>query len=100
MKESDQDAGYYWLSYDMAQDKRLTLKDVILYGVMLGQCTKELVCSVSSSDISALTNGRVTKRTFFHCLNRLEKCGYIERIRTAGRANTYKLTIAPDEFFS
>jgi len=91
MEKSNQNASWWRLSLEAMHDKRLTDKDVFTYTALLDQCTDELVCSVSSSEILALTGGRVSVCTFFRCIERLEQHGYLTRTKTTGEKNTYKL---------
>ena len=91
MEKLNQNTSWWRLSLEAMHDKRLTDKDVFTYTALLDQCTDKLECTVSSSEISALTGERVTVRTFFDCIKRLEKHGYLTRTKTTGEKNTYKL---------
>lgn len=88
MKEKD--VSWYRTSYAMARDTRITANDVMLYSVLLDQCTECFECTVSYKEIAELLGERFSFATFFRCLNRLERCGYIQRTRT-GKANNYTL---------
>jgi hypothetical protein len=81
----------YWcrMPYQLMQDDRLTAADALVYATLLDYCTDSFMCSVGKTDLSAATG--LTTRTLFHCLDRLEACGYLERVKTAGVKNTYKL---------
>ena len=90
MKESNQNMGWCRLSFELMKDSNLTDKDILLYSIMLDCCDAELTCTISQKEITELSCGRIMRKTFYDCLNRLEKCGYLERDRT-GRKNVYKL---------
>lgn len=90
MKESIQNLGWCRLSFELMKDSNLTDKDILLYSIMLDCCDAELTCIISQKEITELSCGRIMRKTFYDCLNRLEKYGYLERDRT-GRKNAYRL---------
>lgn len=90
MKESNQNAGWCRLPFELMQDTNLTDKDILLYSIMLDLCADNLTCTVTQKEIAELSCGRILRKTFYDCLKRLERYGYIEHERT-GRESSYKL---------
>lgn len=92
MKKSIQAVGWYRTPYELLQDSNLTDKDIMLYGIMLDCCDTALFCSISQQDVTRMSYGRISQKTFYRCLERLERCGYIRRGDRTGRENAYTLT--------
>lgn len=88
MKESNQNAGWCRLPFELLQDINLTAADAIVYSVLLDICTDELTCNLALATICELAG--LSNRAVRYCLDRLEQHGYIERERT-GRESSYKL---------
>lgn len=88
MKEKDM--SWCRLSYELMRDTRLTSNDILLYSVLLDQCTESLERVISQDDVTALTGGRISQKTFYRCLEHLERYNYLKHERT-GRENSYKL---------
>ena len=90
MKESKQSMGWCRLSYELMQDSNLTDKDILLYSIMLDCCDAELTCTISRKEVTELSCGRIPQKTFYRCIDRLERFGYLEHDKT-GRENVYRL---------
>ena len=91
LKSINRNMGWCRLAYEVMRDKELTDKDVLLYSVLLDCCSNELVCTVGKSELISLSGGRISEKTLFRSLARLEKIGYIERTGIAGEKNVYKI---------
>ena len=90
MEKLNQNTSWYRTPTQMAEDDRLKPADVLVYSALLDFCTDSLTCTVGRSELLPRLRC-MSKDTLLRSIDRLERCGYLERVKTAGEKNTYKL---------
>ena len=90
MEKLNQNASWYRTPAQMAEDDSLNPADVMTYSILLDFCTDSLTCTVGMSELLPRLRC-MSKDTLLRSLDRLERRGYLERVKTVGKKNTYEL---------